>query len=412
MPRDPDLSKATAIFSHDGAYMCSNIRPIMTTRTTERTSSKAWPMIALIWFLLLCFAPDPRPLATPDWSIEAVKSALGLQDAAARVVAAISLGMLLLGILGMLWMRAFGGRRFDRRSLIALGLAPVLGIITLWISRGYFPIAAQLKLAVVATLAGALAMLLLRRNWIAGIALLALLGLTYGLLTSYKVGDDLVQATRKQVAHLLQLAPSVPDGDEAFLSLTRAGFALAAERSASGDPVLENQAAVLALALALGDEKLAQVADRYVDPEKIPLCEPLRARTTLHGRADWSRHFWVSAGLVVLSGSERSLNVGIIKELKDANPGGSGFSFGDLTADGAGQQFATVATRDVSAAVSMQERLKGAIAASDLMPDARDLPEGITADDFHEHYGGAGGARTDSLVRVIRLRLDGCALLR
>lgn len=402
---------ATATFSRDGTDRRFNIRHTMTTRTTERTSSKAWPMIALIWFLLLCFAPDPRPLATPAWSIAAVKSALGLQDAAARVVAAIALGMVLLGILGMLWMRAFGGRRFDRRSLTALGLAPLLGIITLWISRGYFPIAAQLKLAVVATLAGALAMLLLRRNWIAGIALLALLGLTYGLLTNYKVSDDLVQATRKQVAHLLQLAPSVPDGDEAFLSLTRAGFTLAAERSASGDPVLENQAAVLALALVLGDEKLAQVADRYVDPGKIPLCEQLRARTTLHGRADWSRHFWVSAGLVVLSDSERSLNVGIIKELKDTNPGGSGFSFGDLTADGAGQQFALATTRDVPSAVAMQQRVQGAFAASDLMPDARDLPEGITANDFHEYYGGAGGARTDSLVQVIRQRLEATPLL-
>lgn len=374
--------------------------------------SRSWAVVALIWVLLLCFLPDPRPLATPAWSIAAAKAALGLQEAAARVVAAISLGMFLLGILGMLWMRAFGGRRFERRSLVALVLAPVVGLITLWVNRGYFPISAQLELALVATLAGALATLLLRRNWIAGLLLLGMLGLTYGSLTSYNVGDDLVQATRKQVAHLLRQAPSVPDGDEAFLSLTREGFALAAERSTSGDPVLENQAAVLALALVLGDEKLAQVAERYVDPEKIPLCEQLRARTTLHGRTDWSRHFWVSAGLVVLSGSERSLNVGIIKELKDANPGGSGFSFGDLTADGAGQQFALVTTRDVPAAVAMQERMLGPIAATDLMPDARDLPEGIRADAFQEHYGGAGGARTDSLVQVIRQRLDGCALLR
>lgn len=74
---------------------------------------------------------DPRPLATPAWSIDLVRSALGLQEAAARVIAAIGLRMLFLGLLGMLLMFATRSRHFDRRSVIALIAAPVLGICPL-----------------------------------------------------------------------------------------------------------------------------------------------------------------------------------------------------------------------------------------------------------------------------------------
>lgn len=374
--------------------------------------NRPWSWAAVIWILLLCFLPDPRPLATPAWSIKLVKAALHVQDPAARVIAAIALRMIFLGLLGILVARASNARRFDRNAWIALLVAPCLGLLTLWVNHGYFPLNAQLKLAIIATLAGVLVTFVLRRNWWAGGALLVVLGLTYGQLANYSVEDDLALATRAQVGRLLAIAPDLPDGDEGFLQLSTAAFALAQKRSEQGDPVLENQAAVLALALVLGDEKLAKVADRYVDPAKVAACEELRARTTLHLRPDWSRHFWVSAGLVVLSGESRSLNVGLIKELKDANAGGSGFSFGDLTADACGDRFALAATRDVPGAVAMQHRMKEGVKAADLMPAVQDLPEGIHVDEFEEHYGGAGGARTDSLVQVIRQRMEACALLR
>ena len=38
----------------------------------------------------------------------------------------------------------------------------------------------------------------------------------------------------------------------------------------------------------------------------------------------------------VLSDERRTMTVGLLKELADATPGGSGFSFGDLVADRAG----------------------------------------------------------------------------
>jgi hypothetical protein len=144
----------------------------------------------------------------------------------------------------------------------------------------------------------------------------------------------------------------------------------------------------------------------------VATCDSLRARSTLHEREDWSRHFWVSAGLVVLSGGTRSLSVGVAKEMKDANAGGSGFSFGDLTADASGEHFALAATRDVPAAVRMQAALEAPFAMNDLMPDPRDLPEGIHVDEFEAQYGGVGGARTDSLIQVIEQRIAATPLLR
>lgn len=74
------------------------------------------------------------------------------------------------------------------------------------------------------------------------------------------------------------------------------------------------------------------------------------------GRKDWSRHFWVSAGLTVLSDGDRTMAVGLIKEIMDATPGGSGFSFADLAADRAGNLFALAAIRDEESARAMQQR--------------------------------------------------------
>jgi hypothetical protein len=385
--------------------------------TSDGRGKRVWVILALLWALLLCFGPDPRPLSTPVWSIDAVRSLLGLEEAAARVIAAIGLRMVALGILGMLLMFGLGTARFERRSILVLLLAPVIGILTLWVNHRYFPFPAQMQLAAVSVCAGSLFALLLRRNWVAGGALVAVLGLLFVSLTNYSVEDDLAMATQAHVKYLLDSAPSVPDGDEGFLALTRTAFTLASKRSAAGDPVLENQAAVLGLALVLGDEKLANAAKRYIDPQGVALMNALRARITLHSRPDWSRHFCVSAGLVILSDGSRSQSVGVLKELKDANAGGSGFSFGDLTADVAGERFAQAATRDVAAAVSMQHRMTDPLRSNplwsnDIMPDPSDLPEGIYVDEFEARYGGVSGALTDSLVQVIIQRIEETPLLR
>jgi len=48
--------------------------------------------------------------------------------------------------------------------------------------------------------------------------------------------------------------------------------------SSGADPVLANQAAILALAVIVGEEKIAAVASRHVDPSRIPEARALQAR--------------------------------------------------------------------------------------------------------------------------------------
>ena len=128
-------------------------------------------------------------------------------------------------------------------------------------------------------------------------ALVVLLAALYLQLSGYDVDDDLDAATRADVKQLLSSAPTLPNGDAGFLRLVEQAFTFAAGRSRGSDPVLQNKAAVLAIALVLGHEKLAGLADRNIDVRLLPACDSLRARLTVHERPDWLRHFCVSAGL-------------------------------------------------------------------------------------------------------------------
>ncbi len=379
-----------------------------------RASRREWIPQALLglWTLVLCFGPDPRPLGTADWIVAMVAAVGGLGEATARVGAALAMRAGGIALLGALVMWSLGGKGWNRRSGLALVLAPCLAVLTLWIDYGYFPIAAQLRVAALSAVLGALAGLALRRNLLAAGAFACLGGGVFVWGTATGVSNDLDAATRATGQHLLAAAAEVPEGDAAFGKLLEIAFAFAAENSAGGDPVLPNRAAILALAVILGEERVAAVAKRHLDASRVPQAEALRARVTLHGRKDWPRHFWVSAGLTLLADNDRSLAVGITKELMDATPGGTGFSFADLAADVAGNRFTLAATRDARSARAMQARILAGVRAADFFPDVRDLPEGLTREAFQEQYGGLGGAGTQRIVDEVRRRLAACAGLR
>ena len=96
----------------------------------------------------------------------------------------------------------------------------------------------------------------------------------------------------------------------------------------------------------------------------------------------------------------------------DAAPGGSGFSFVDLTANQAGNLFAVAATRDAESGRAMQSRILGGVRIGDYCPDARDLPEQLSRDQFQEEFGGLGGEGTRKVVEEIQRRLASCAALQ
>ena len=137
----------------------------------------------------------------------------------------------------------------------------------------------------------------------------------------------------------------------------------------------------------------------------------LREGTALRGRADWARHYALSAALAVLEHPLISDAAGAMKEQLDALTGGSGFSFGDLAADRAGVRFAANATRSQAAAKAMQARLQNGFTLDDFFPPVADLPENLTVEQFRRAYGGVGSPRYRQQVDEIETRLDPCPAL-
>jgi len=231
------------------------------------------------------------------------------------------------------------------------------------------------------------------------------------LLARLGARPDVLAATQDQLQYLVGVAPALPVGDERFAAFVRAAFARALQRSLTSDPALENRAAVFALAVLLGHRRI----EDFIGPVTTPQIRRLAAQhvgtVTVRGRSDWTQHFWISAGLALVSAETVSDAAGLLKEELDAG-GGSGFSFGDLLADRAGTRFSLGATHDAPAARAMQNRLSGRWPLDDLFPQAADLPEGVQDAELTSIYGGVGGAPYQRLIAEIERRLDGCAALR
>jgi uncharacterized protein YfiM (DUF2279 family) len=295
---------------------------------------------------------------------------------------------------------------------IALITAPLLGVASQWINYGYFPIDAQIQLSVASTVLGTLAGLSLRRSQIPLIALIVLGAGLFVWGSSTGITDELDVAARATGLHVLKNSDDVPAGDEGFASLLHLAFTFAEDNSHGTDAVLPNEAAILALGVILGEERVAEVAGRPIDLGRLDEFTSLRSRITLRGRNDLARHFWVSAALAVLSDESRSMTVGIGKEMMDATPGGSGFSFVDLTADRAGTLFAAAATSSPDSARAMQERIRRGVISGDFCPEIDGLPEGLSRDEFQSEYGGLGGVKTKKIVEEIQGRLSRCKGLR
>jgi hypothetical protein len=367
-----------------------------------------WGAILLAWSAVMCFVPDPRPLGAPEWAVQAIHSSLGFSEPEARAVATIALRGAGLGLIGILVAMFFSSTRFLLAAPAVLIAAPLVGVGTQWINYGYFPILVQIQLGVTSAVLGALAGLSLRRSRTALITLTVLCAALFGWGSATGITDELDVAARATGLHVLDHADDIPAGDEGFVSILELAFAFAEDNSHGTDAVLPNRAAILALGVILGEERVAKVAGRSIDLDGVGTFATLRNRVTLRGRNDLSRHFWVSAALAVLSDENRSMVVGLGKEMMDATPGGSGFSFIDLTADRAGTLFAGAATRNSNAAQKMQAQIRRGMVSTDFCPKVDDLPEGISRDTFQDEYGGLGGVKTREIVKEIQTRLSAC----
>jgi len=253
--------------------------------------------------------------------------------------------------------------------------------------------------------------MILRRSLVALVLLIVFLTALFVWGTSTGISDELDRSARAVGLHILERAEDIPGGDEGFIELVRIAFEFSAQNS-KGSSIESNKAAILALGVILGEEQIASVAGREIDGGRRPEIDKLHSRITVRGRNDLTRHFWVSAALAILSDQSRSMDVGIAKELMDATPGGSGFSFVDLTADRAGALFAGAATKNPQSADDFQAKIKQGFAIPDFFPEIDGLPQGIDGDDFRNEYGGLGGTETRKIVAEIQSRLAKCSLLK
>ncbi|HEX6246152.1 MAG TPA: hypothetical protein VFZ61_34750 [Polyangiales bacterium] len=234
-------------------------------------------------------------------------------------------------------------------------------------------------------------------------------GMAARLMYGEEARGQLARAVRVYLLALLPALEAAPSGEARFVAALSSSFRTAQSRS-SASAVNENRAALLALGIVLGHPKLARVLGERFDEPQIARMEAVRAGASVYERNDWVRHFAVSAALTVLSDVAPSDAIGLLKEELDAD-GGSGFSFADLLADRAGTALAAGATESEARARHIQAQLSGGFALGAVLPDPRDLPEGIPDAELKARYGGVGGPAFNQLSAQIDERVAACALL-
>jgi hypothetical protein len=219
---------------------------------------------------------------------------------------------------------------------------------------------------------------------------------------STRSSDLLLSAAERErlLAHARHLAELLADpalGSRVpLVELLAPMFTFAHERG--DDPVEENRAALLALALYVTETDINPLLGE-------PAAAPKRRELLLAGRYDRARHFLISAGLTVSAGTGAAQSLGLLKEVDDSQDGGSGFSFVDIGADRTGIRFAEFATANPAQARVLQQRLAGSPEESLFMADFRDLPELLSEDAFREAYGGVGEPAYTAVVQEIDSRI-------
>ena len=182
-------------------------------------------------------------------------------------------------------------------------------------------------------------------------------------------------------------------------------FRLAAERSRAGEDeaVTQNRAAIMALAIYFGDDRMKALIDssteNYFSGSRFG-----SHNVTIKGRHDLVQHYLTSAGLQLAAGVNVANVIGEFKEIADTLRGGSGFSFSDIAADRAGVVLAQRAG-DERHAYRVQTVLSEVKQETDYFPDIAGLPDNMTQAEFERRYGDVESARYRALMADIERRI-------
>lgn len=375
-------------------------------------SERGWRWITAVG-VVAALVLVPAPLLPPPALVRFVQSALGAGASAAYLLAAIALQCAFFLTLGVVATRAVTKAEDARGRWLRRAVVPVVVVLAAFVIRslkvGHLPVWVNVVVPLAACLAGTwIGLGLLHRRWqpVAAVVLAALVMAFFGLRGG--VSDDLARETEARLQRLVAASAELPAGEERFGALLKVAFAPERADADVEEAIDGNRAAILALGIAIGHERLARRAG-LDDASALPSrAAALRAGTTLREREDWPRHFCLSAALAVLEHPLVSDAGGLMKEELDALTNGTGFSFADLAADRAGVRFAEAATASEDAARALQRRLQGGYTAGDYFPPAADLPENLSVERFRLDYGGVGSRRYRDVVADIGRRLDAC----
>lgn len=181
----------------------------------------------------------------------------------------------------------------------------------------------------------------------------------------------------------------------------------AAVLSQQGSATLENEAAILALAIYAGSGRFTTlIGDLSFAIDKIPAASP---KPVLNNRQDLSLHFIFSAAIKLLSQKGISIAVGEFKELMDRGKGGSGYSFIDLAADLSGAHFADLAVNPKTAQ-KLQLVMQAPANEALFMVNIDGLAEGLSKNEFSEQFGEVDSERYQQVVDDINQRINNLAI--
>jgi hypothetical protein len=198
--------------------------------------------------------------------------------------------------------------------------------------------------------------------------------------------------------------PSRLAGDE----LTEAYLRVAAAAAAKVSPANAAKAFTIGTALAfdrsnllrgnaLVDAALGSVENAGEKRKRLAVI----GKPTVYGREDLLMHFTVSAALTATLNEQLAESAGMLKELRDAQEGGSGFSFADLSADLAGIEFANKLQADPAALA----KLADGFPVADHWPSIEGLPEALTTSEFVTQFGSPSDERFQKLKAEIEDRI-------
>ena len=177
-------------------------------------------------------------------------------------------------------------------------------------------------------------------------------------------------------------------------------FQLAYERSSLVNAVEENRNVIFIVNAYVNNHDISNYSSQLLPPppeQKLPVY--------LYKRIDMAKHFMGSAAITASGSGFLANMLGLEKEIRDSQKGGSGFSFIDLAADRAGMYFGDIATSSPENARKIQQAMSEIKDYTAFMPDVRDLPENIESKELLKQYKSLDSNASQRILKLIDDRI-------